>query len=1337
MRQILLYLLLFCGSFATATAGTPLPPLSFQGGTVATPAMQAAEWAAAWQQLPNFEGRKYFLVRFDHLLKQQEYDALSKSGLIFESYIPQQAYFVSTPATWSVEALNNKGIVYLSAIPALAKLDAPLVNDDPFRPLERRGTKVLVSILPFPGVALERLNQELWSKFDFQPEKNRYSDHLVTAWIETAALQQLAAHPAIQFIEPAAPLGEPEDREGRSLHRSFAIDNLASGGRRYNGQGIVMGIADDGAIGPHIDFKGRLTQYTTNFSASNTHGDMVAGIALGAANLNPTRSGMAPGTYLHMYSISGYPHVVSAPANFTNLGTTITSTSYSQGNGGVYTADAATIDDQIRNTPVLMHVFSAGNAGTSDHGYGAGAGWGNITGGYKAAKNVMAVANLRNTDQLENSSSRGPARDGRIKPDIAANGYNQMSTGPNNTYLVGGGTSAASPGIAGIYAQLSHAYKALNNDSVPPSALIKAVMLNTAEDLGNPGPDFRFGWGRVNALRAVQTLEQNRYVTGVLSQGDSASHSIELPANVKEFRVMVYWADKAGAANATRALVNNLDLRLIAPGGTTWLPWVLNPAPNATALNTNAIRSVDTLNNVEQVTLTNPAAGSYTVRVAGTAVPVGPQRYWVVYEWYTETITVTYPMGGEGFVPGETELIRWDAVGVGGTFTVQYSTNNGGSWTNIATGLANNTRHVSWTVPTGVTTGQALVRVTNGTITGTLEQPFSIVPLVSNLIYSYICPTELGLTWNPISGATGYIVYRLGQRYMDSIATTTTSSYTVLGTSLSDTDYFAVAPIGSNNLRGRRNVAVAKPVNTVIGCQSAPAAGFQASTNSACVNQVVTLLDLSQNQAASWRWSISPATFSYVNNTSDTSRIPQLQFSAIGNYTIQLIVNNAFGSDTLVRPNFIAVSNGLLAPVVQSFSGSALPQNWTLGNPDNATTWQFRTGSGPGGTTTGMSWMNFYSYNAAGQIDELISPVIDLTAGISSPLLTFDVSYAQYTATQFDGLRIEISNDCGTTFQNSAYFKEGAQLATAGIQSNAFTPSLASQWRTDSLDLTPYVGSRIRIKFVGINGYGNNLYLTNFRVSSSTGIVAAFSVNGSRCVGNSLQFVSNSSGNISSQSWNFGNGASPATATGVGPHAVSYNSAGQRTVVLTVTGPGGTQQISQVANIELEPVSDYQFTATGSQVNFTSLSQHATSLLWDFGDGNSSTQSNPSHNYAISDVYTVRLIATNGCSSDTLSRQVTAFATSVNSLGDLQLRLFPNPASSSAQLDLSGMQSVEPIVLQLFDIQGRILMSETLYPQADQLSHRIDLEKVAVGVYQLQLRQGNNFYPLRLVKTNN
>ena len=193
-------------------------------------------------------------------------------------------------------------------------------------------------------------------------------------------LKSLASNSIVQWIEPISAPDIKDDREGRSLHRSNAINTEYLSGRKYDGTGVVIAVADDGGIGPHIDYEGRLTQYVSG--SGGTHGDMTTGIMFGAGNVDPKIKGMASGAYMHYYDIGGYVHVVDAVTNMLTLGTVVTSTSYSQGTGGVYTTDTEFIDQQINQNQNIIHVFSAGNAGTSDHGYGAGAGWGNITGGY-------------------------------------------------------------------------------------------------------------------------------------------------------------------------------------------------------------------------------------------------------------------------------------------------------------------------------------------------------------------------------------------------------------------------------------------------------------------------------------------------------------------------------------------------------------------------------------------------------------------------------------------------------------------------------------------------------------------------------------------------------------------------------------------------------------------------------------------------------------------------------------------------------------------------------------------------------------------------------------------
>ncbi|MFM7497296.1 MAG: dockerin type I domain-containing protein [Bacteroidota bacterium] len=130
--------------------------------------------------------------------------------------------------------------------------------------------------------------------------------------------------------------------------------------------------------------------------------------------------------------------------------------------------------------------------------------------------------------------------------------------------------------------------------------------------------------------------------------------------------------------------------------------------------------------------------------------------------------------------------------------------------------------------------------------------------------------------------------------------------------------------------------------------------------------------------------------------------------------------------------------------------------------------------------------MNFFAYNGRGQEDRLVSPILDLSnANPQNTWLTFDVAYAPYNATYVDRLRVDVSSDCGTTYTNGIYDKSGAALGTVPASTSAFTPTIASQWRKDSVNLGAYAGQRIRLRLTAINDYGNNLYLTNLQVNSS------------------------------------------------------------------------------------------------------------------------------------------------------------------------------------------------------------------------------------------------------------
>jgi hypothetical protein len=458
-------------------------------------------------------------------------------------------------------------------------------------------------------------------------------------------------------------------------------------------------------------------------------------------------------------------------------GIPITNSSYSDGCNIGYTLGSQTVDQQMVNYPLLTHVFSAGNSGTSNCNYGAGGNWGNITGGHKMAKNAIAVANLLSDGSLNSSSSRGPAYDGRIKPDISAHGTDVYMTQPYETYSAATGTSFSAPAVAGGLAQLTQAYKSMHNGQEPESALLKATVLNTANDLGNVGPDFRFGWGQINVAQAYQLLADQRFSKKQISQAAVSTQTLQVPDQTRQARFMIVWTDPAAAPNAGKALVNDLDLKVIAPDGTVLLPWVLDPTPTVTALNTPATRGVDALNNVEQVSIENPVSGDYTIQVQGSDVAFGPQSFYLVWVYLKDEIKITYPSGGEGFVPDGVERIYWDALGNTGSFTLQYSLNNGADWNPLTT-VTGERRFFDWNVPVGKVSSQVKLRLQRDAQVDEMKVPFSIAPVPTNIKVEQVCPDSMRISWKPVADTLEYDVYLLGKKYMEIVGHTRQTSYT-------------------------------------------------------------------------------------------------------------------------------------------------------------------------------------------------------------------------------------------------------------------------------------------------------------------------------------------------------------------------------------------------------------------------------------------------------------------------------------------------------------------------------------------------------------------------------
>jgi hypothetical protein len=249
-------------------------------------------------------------------------------------------------------------------------------------------------------------------------------------------------------------------------------------------------------------------------------------------------------------------------------------------------------------------------------------------------KNAVAVGAVNLAGDIASFSSRGPTRDSRVKPDLVALGVRQFSTVPNGGYSAQpSGTSMSAPVVTGIAGILTEQWRRSFNNQDPTPAILKTLLIAGADDLGNPGPDYTFGFGLANAKASVDLIRADnggsRIRTGTIAQGQpvETTFGINVPQDV---RVVLGWADPEVLLSpddlADKTLINDLDLKVIDPSGNTVFPYILNKnTPDAPAT-----RGVNTADNTEEIEIRAAAPGTYRVIVAGTTIPVGPTQPYVL-----------------------------------------------------------------------------------------------------------------------------------------------------------------------------------------------------------------------------------------------------------------------------------------------------------------------------------------------------------------------------------------------------------------------------------------------------------------------------------------------------------------------------------------------------------------------------------------------------------------------------------------------------------------------------------------------------------------------------------
>lgn len=547
---------------------------------------------------------------------------------------------------------------------------------------------------------------------------------------------------------------------------------------QINGSGKHVSIKEQFYDTTDIDIKGRYEPSPLAASTVTNHANFIATIIAGAGNSIWYAKGAAGGASI---SSSSFEQVLPDPDNYyMEKNISVQNHSYGTVIDNSYGLAAVAFDNSTNLNQELLHVFSSGNSGTSASSsgtYSGIAGFANITGNFKMAKNAIVVGAVDSFGNLAPLSSRGPAYDGRVKPEIVA--------------FQKSGTSDAAAIVSGTTLLLQQYYQDKYN-SVLPSALAKAILVNSADDLNNPGPDYSSGYGNMNAGKAMDIITSDQLFGDEVTPGSTRSFQLSVPPNIAQLKITLCWNDTAALLQAPKALVNDLDLEVAFPlTGETWKPWVLNPYPNVDSLNSLPQRKRDSLNNLEQVTVQDPVAGNYQINVHGFDMATSTQKFYVAYSFDTSNYFKWQRLTDSDFAEGgKPAILRWENSFTGsGDIAFSYLSN---TWIPVGTAeLSKN--YFNWTPPD--TIAEAVLRIAIGN-SFFYSEPFLISKLLNPKI-GFICADSILIYWEKLKNVAQYEVYQLGQKYMEPILRVNDTVVIIPQNLLADR-YLAVAPVLSN-----------------------------------------------------------------------------------------------------------------------------------------------------------------------------------------------------------------------------------------------------------------------------------------------------------------------------------------------------------------------------------------------------------------------------------------------------------------------------------------------------------------------------------------------------------
>lgn len=636
-----------------------------------------------------------FVVQFAGVITGDSYKALALAGAEVDTYLPDFAFLVRTTAEGAAQLAENGLVSGVERFRPEWKTAAGFAaKDGAFR------------IFTFAGE-----EQAVAAQVHAQGGSVSYAGgKQVVASINGATIASLVTSENVTFVD------EYRANEVANNVAAGLIGVSTTGGAWSNGltgTGQIVGIADTGldtgnttTLNPDLRNRLQVTPIalgrTNDWSDTDGHGTHVAGSVAGdgssgATDGGVTIKGMAPSAKIVFQSVlDSSGGLGGIPADLNTLfsqsasyGSKIHTNSWGvplSSGGWVYDAEAQQVDQYMFNNKSFTVLFAAGNDGQNRT---TGATVYNSVTTPGTAKNAITVGASENDRAAKGTysdnpntiavfSSRGNTPDGRVKPDVVAPGTWILSTrstlapdgnywGTFDTYhAYDSGTSMATPITAGATALVRQFYTDVKAVT-PAASLIKASLINGAKDLGYGWMSKDQGWGRVDLVNSLYPTSGrvNWFENEAKSLSTGGSNGYTFTASAGQIlKFTLVWTDYQGAVQASKELVNDLDLEVTAPGGSVY-------KGNCFASNTasTSCASFDRTNNVENVYFSAPTAGTYTVNVKGYNVPNGPQPYSLVVSGNGLAV------GGSGDTTAPTTSITAPAAGatVSGTTTVSAS----------------------------------------------------------------------------------------------------------------------------------------------------------------------------------------------------------------------------------------------------------------------------------------------------------------------------------------------------------------------------------------------------------------------------------------------------------------------------------------------------------------------------------------------------------------------------------------------------------------------------------------------------------------------------------------